>query len=80
MPRPLLPRAHTRRASLGPNAAAALLHTLGRHVFLQILHRTRDDVCLLLFGTSGTRNRENDASAAEPGGEDDYAHITEAHE
>jgi hypothetical protein len=46
----------------------------------KILHRTRDDVCLLLFGTSGTRNRENDASAAEPGGEDDYAHITEAHE
>ena len=46
----------------------------------QMLHKVKDEVCLLLFGTSKTDNREHTKSAMEEGGEGEYAHIVEAHE
>lgn len=45
----------------------------------QIVHKAKHQVCLLLFGASETRNRENDKSALEEGGEAEYSHIVEAH-
>lgn len=45
-----------------------------------MLHKVKDEVCLLLFGTSKTDNREHTKSAMEEGGEGEYAHIVEAHE
>ncbi|EFN56898.1 hypothetical protein CHLNCDRAFT_144569 [Chlorella variabilis] len=45
-----------------------------------MLHKVKDEVCLLLFGTSKTDNREHTKSAMEEGGEGEYAHIVEAHD